>query len=206
MRRRLVLPCREAAGEGDHAIGRPEGRPSPDGLWHGGGGTPWTRPQPVNHEVFSMARNLITDVEGVLVGSAHDERLATGVTVVVFEEPAVASIAMNGGAPALRDTALLEPEMTVERVDGFVLSGGSAFGLDAAGGGVTFLAEIGRGFEHRGARVPIVPGASLFDLLNGGDKSWGRKPPYWDMGFQAASIAAVDFSLGSAGAGFGATT
>ena len=87
-----------------------------------------------------MARNLITDVEGVLVGSADDERLASGVTVVLFEEPAVASIAMNGGAPALRDTALLEPEMTIERVDGFVLSGGSAFGLDAAGGVMTYLA------------------------------------------------------------------
>src|SRR6202789_2680757 len=98
-----------------------------------------------------MARNLITDVEGVLVGSAHDERLATGVTVVLFEEPAVASIAMNGGAPALRDTALLEPEMTVERVDAFVLSGGSAFGLDAAGGGMTHRAGVGRGVQHPGS-------------------------------------------------------
>jgi D-aminopeptidase len=71
---------------------------------------------------------------------------------------------------------------------------------------MTYLAEIGRGFEHRGARVPIVPGASLFDLLNGGDKSWGRKPPYWDMGLKAASTAALDFALGTAGAGFGATT
>jgi D-aminopeptidase len=153
-----------------------------------------------------MARNLITDVGGVLVGSADDSRLASGVTVVLFEEPAIASIAMNGGAPALRDTALLEPEMTIERVDGFVLSGGSAFGLDAAGGVMTYLAEIGRGFEHRGARVPIVPGASLFDLLNGGDKGWGRKPPYWDLGLKAASSAAVLFALGSAGAGYGATT
>ena len=110
--------------------------------------------------------------------------------MVLFDEPAVASIAINGGAPALRDTALLEPEMTIERVDGFVLSGGSAFGLDAAGGAMAYLAEIGRGFEHRGARVPIVPGASLFDLLNGGDKSWGRKPPYWDLGLKAASAAA----------------
>ncbi len=126
--------------------------------------------------------------------------------MVLFEEPAVASIAINGGAPALRDTALLEPEMTVERVDAFVLSGGSAFGLDAAGGAMIHLLEIGRGFEHRGARVPIVPGASLFDLLNGGDKSWGRKPPYWDMGLKAASVADVDFALGTAGAGFGATT
>ena len=153
-----------------------------------------------------MAANLITDIDGVRVGSADDARLASGVTVVLFDEPAVASIAINGGAPALRDTALLEPEMTVERVDAFVLSGGSAFGLDSAGGAMAYLAEIGRGFEHRGARVPIVPGASLFDLLNGGDKAWGRKPPYWDLGFKAASTAAVSFALGAAGAGYGATT
>jgi D-aminopeptidase len=153
-----------------------------------------------------MAANLITDVAGLRVGSADDERLASGVTVILFDEPATASIAINGGAPALRDTALLEPEMTVERVDGFVLSGGSAFGLDAAGGAMAHLAEMGRGYEHRGARVPIVPGASLFDLLNGGDKDWGRKPPYWDLGLKAASTAAVGFALGTAGAGFGATT
>ncbi|HEY1454015.1 MAG TPA: P1 family peptidase [Roseiarcus sp.] len=153
-----------------------------------------------------MAANLITDIDGVRVGSADDVRLASGVTMVLFDEPATASIAINGGAPALRDTALLEPEMTIERVDGFVLSGGSAFGLDAAGGAMTYLAEIGRGFEHRGARVPIVPGASLFDLLNGGDKEWGRKPPYWDLGLKAASTAAVLFALGTAGAGYGATT
>jgi D-aminopeptidase len=153
-----------------------------------------------------MAANLITDVDGVRVGSADDAQLASGVTVVLFDEPAVASIAINGGAPALRDTALLEPEMTVERVDGFVLSGGSAFGLDAAGGAMAYLAEIGRGYEHRGARVPIVPGGSLFDLLNGGDKAWGRKPPYWDLGLKAASNVAVGFVLGTAGAGYGATT
>jgi D-aminopeptidase len=153
-----------------------------------------------------MAANLITDVGGVRVGSADDARLASGVTMILFDEPAVASIAINGGAPALRDTALLEPEMTIERVDGFVLSGGSAFGLDAAGGAMAYLAEIGRGYEHRGARVPIVPGASLFDLLNGGDKDWGRKPPYWDLGLKAASTAAQLFALGTAGAGYGATT
>src|SRR5277367_4262913 len=130
-----------------------------------------------------MAANLITDVDGVRVGSADDARLASGVTMILFDEPAVASIAIHGGAPAVRDTALLEPEMTVERVDGFVLSGGSAFGLDAAGGVMACLAEAGRGFETRGVRVPIVPGASLFDLVNGGDKAWGRQPPYWEMGF-----------------------
>ena len=153
-----------------------------------------------------MTANLITDVAGVRVGSAHDARLASGVTAVIFDEPATASIAINGGSPAVRDTALLEPEMTVEQVDGFVLSGGSAFGLDAAGGVLAYLAEIGRGFLARGVRVPIVPGASLFDLVNGGDKAWGRKPPYWDFGFQAAEAAGAVFALGTAGAGYGANS
>jgi D-aminopeptidase len=151
-----------------------------------------------------MTANLITDVAGVTVGSVHDAALASGVTAVIFDEPAVASIAIHGGAPAVRDTALLEPEMTVERVDGFVLSGGSAFGLDASGGAMAFLAEKGRGFLARGTRVPIVPGASLFDLVNGGDKAWGRPPPYWDMGYRAAAAASRQFGLGTEGAGFGA--
>ena len=79
-------------------------------------------------------RNLITDVAGILAGNADDTRVATGTSVVLFEEPAVASVAILGGAPGSRDTALLEPEMTVERVDAIVLSGGSAYGLEAAGG------------------------------------------------------------------------
>ena len=153
-----------------------------------------------------MTSNLITDVAGVRVGSADDLRLASGVTAVIFDEAAVASIAINGGSPALRDTALLEPEMTVERVDGFVLSGGSAFGLDAAGGAMAHLAGAGRGFPVRSVRVPIVPGASLFDLDNGGDKTWGRQPPYWDLGLRAAATASEGFALGTAGAGYGATT
>ena len=96
--------------------------------------------------------------------------------------------------------------MTVEQVDAFVLSGGSAFGLDAAGGVMAYLAGIGRGFLSRGVRVPIVPGASLFDLVNGGDKAWGVRPPYWDMGFRAAEGAGAVFALGTAGAGYGANT
>ena len=151
-----------------------------------------------------MTANLITDVAGVRVGSAQDERIASGVTAVVFDAPAVASVALAGGAPAVRDTALLEPEMTVEQVDAFVLSGGSAFGLDAGGGVMAYLAEIGRGFVARGVRVPIVPGASLFDLVNGGDKAWGARPPYWEMGYRAAEAAGAAFALGTAGAGYGA--
>jgi D-aminopeptidase len=150
--------------------------------------------------------NLITDLPGLRVGAAQDERIASGVSVLVFDEPAIASIAIHGGAPALRDGALLEPEMTVEKIDALVLSGGSAFGLDATGGVMAQLAERGRGFPVGAARVPIAPGASLFDLLNGGDKNWGRRPPYWELGFAAAAAASSDFALGSAGAGYGATT
>ena len=153
-----------------------------------------------------MDLNLITDVAGVRVGSAHDARLASGVTAVVFDAPAVASIAVHGGAPAARDTELLAPHMTVERVDAFVLSGGSAFGLDAAGGAMAELASVGRGYPVRTARVPIVPAAALFDLTNGGDKAWGRTPPYWELGYRAAEAAAARFELGTAGVGFGATT
>jgi D-aminopeptidase len=152
------------------------------------------------------ARNLITDVVGVLVGHAHDARLASGVTAIIFEEPAVASVDIRGGAPGTRETDLLEPHRSVERIDAVVLSGGSAFGLDAGAGVQAYLREQGRGFAIGEARVPIVCGAVLFDLLNGGDKNWGRFPPYRDLGYAAASAAGVTFVLGTAGAGFGATT
>ena len=94
-------------------------------------------------------KNQITDVMGLKVGNAQDERAATGVTALVFDEPAIASIAILGGAPGTRDTALLEPEMTVERVDAILLSGGSAFGLDAAGGAMAALKDMGRGFSQK---------------------------------------------------------
>lgn len=151
-------------------------------------------------------RNLITDVPGLRVGNAQDDRLASGVTVVVFDRPAAASIAIHGGAPGVRDTALLEPEMTVAAVDALVLAGGSAFGLDACGGAMAALREQGRGFAVRDVLVPIAPGAVLFDLCNGGDKAWGRRPPYWDLGFAATLAADATFALGTAGAGYGATT
>jgi D-aminopeptidase len=151
-------------------------------------------------------KNLITDVPGLSVGNAADARLASGVTAVLFDRPAVASIAILGGAPGVRDGALLEPEMTVDRVDALVLSGGSAFGLDAMGGVQSLLRQQGRGFPIGDVIVPIVPGAICFDLLNGGDKDWGERPPYWDLGRMAALAAAAEFELGTAGAGFGATT
>src|ERR1700729_3449040 len=151
-------------------------------------------------------RNLITDVPGGKVGHATDPRLASGSTAIIFEELAVASIDLRGGGPGTRETALLDPAQTVEGIDAITLSGGSAFGLDAASGTQAWLKEQGRGFAVRSARVPIVPAAILFDLLNGGDKNWGRFPPYRDLGYAAAAAAAADFALGSVGAGTGATT
>jgi len=126
--------------------------------------------------------------------------------VVVFDRPVTASVDIRGGGPGTRETALLDPAQTVEGIDAIVLSGGSAFGLDAASGAQAWLKEQGRGFAVRTARVPIVPAAVLFDLLSGGDKEWGRFPPYRELGYAAAAAAAPDFALGSVGAGTGATT
>ena len=119
--------------------------------------------------------NLLTDIPGVAVGHATDLALGSGVTAIVFAEAAVASVSVLGGAPGSRDTTMLEPEMTVERVDAIVLSGGSVFGLDAAGGALGRLREQGRGTPIGPMFIPIVPQAILFDLLNGGNKDLG--PP-----------------------------
>ncbi len=151
-------------------------------------------------------RNLITDVSGLKVGHADDARLASGATAIIFDEPAVAAVDVRGGAPGTRDTELLDPAMTIERIDAIALSGGSAFGLDTAGGVQAWLREQGRGFAVGPVRVPIVPGAILFDLNNGGDKAWGRFAPYRELGYAAAGAAISDFAIGSIGAGLGATT
>jgi D-aminopeptidase len=154
-----------------------------------------------------LLRNLITDVPGLKVGHAEDLRLGSGATAIVFDRPAVGSIDVRGGGPGTRETALLDPAQTVEGVDAITLSGGSAFGLDAASGVQAWLKEQGRGFAVRDARVPIVPAAILFDLLNGGDKNWGRYPPYRELGYAAAASATgSEFALGSVGAGTGAMT
>ena len=156
-------------------------------------------------------RNSITDVPGVLVGQAEDQAGVTGTTVVLAETPAVASVDVRGGAPGSRETELLAPGSLVERIDAVVLSGGSAFGLDAASGVMDWLAEAGRGFtvgsplRSPTIRVPIVPAAILFDLGFPGRQPWTGEPPYRALGRQAAATAAIDFVLGNAGAGLGAT-
>ena len=151
------------------------------------------------------ARNLITDVAGLLVGNAEDARIRTGVTVLAGARPFVAAVQVMGGAPGTRETDLLAPDKLVQAVDALVLAGGSAFGLDAASGVADALRSLGRGFAVGDQRVPIVPGAILFDLQNGGDKDWAENP-YKALGRQALAAAGADFALGSAGAGFGATT
>jgi L-aminopeptidase/D-esterase-like protein len=146
-------------------------------------------------------------VQGLQVGHAHDRDLASGVTAVLVARPNVAAVSTRGGAPGQRDTAPLEPEMTVEGVDAVVLSGGSAFGLDAAGGVMAALRERGVGLVVGSAVVPIVAQAVVFDLLNGGDKGWGREAPYLALGRASAEAAVPDvFPLGTAGGGYGATT
>jgi L-aminopeptidase/D-esterase-like protein len=149
-------------------------------------------------------RNLISDVAGVRVGHAEDARLRSGTTVVLADAPMTAAVDVRGGGPGTRETDALDPACLVEAVDAVVLSGGSAFGLDAAGGVMAWLAARGRGFKVGAAVVPIVPSAILFDLSNGGDKAWGDTPPYRALGARAAEAAAADFALGNAGAGLGA--
>ena len=155
---------------------------------------------------MTQARNLITDVPGLRIGNAHNAALGSGVTVALFDEPAVVSCEAMGGAPATRETDLLQPGKMVPGIHGVVLSGGSAYGLDAAGGVQAYLREQGIGFAVREALVPLVSQASSFDLINGGNKDWGRYPPYRDLGYEAASRAGLSFDLGTAGGGFGATT
>jgi L-aminopeptidase/D-esterase-like protein len=151
-------------------------------------------------------RNLITDVAGLRVGQAEDIAARTGVTVLLCDEPAAAAADVRGGAPGTRDVEALDPVSLVEGVDAIVLSGGSAFGLDAPSGVQAWLRAQGRGFQIApGApRVPIVSGAILFDLANGGNKEWGEMPPYSALGKAAAQHAAEGFALGNAGAGLGA--
>lgn len=148
-------------------------------------------------------RNLITDVDGILVGNAEDQGVRSGVSVVLCEEPSMASVDVRGGAPGTRDTDLLDPSCRVDRVDAICLSGGSAFGLSAADGVMRWLRERGRGVAIADVIVPIVPTAILFDLLNGGAKAWDW-PPYRELAYEATDMASRDFRLGNTGAGLGA--
>ncbi len=150
-------------------------------------------------------RNLITDVAGLRVGNAGDDRIKTGVTVLTADAPFTAAVHVMGGAPGTRETDALAPDRLVQQVDALVLSGGSALGLSAAGGVADALRAAGRGYDVGGQRVPIVPSAIIFDLLNGGDKDWAENP-YPALGRAALAAAGESFALGTTGAGIGATT
>lgn len=149
-------------------------------------------------------RNLITDVEGILVGQAEDHRIRTGTTVILPEPRCAAAAEIRGGAPGTLNIQSLDAASIANTVDAIVLSGGSMYGLDAAGGVVAALGARGRGVAFGGTTVPVVPGAILFDLMNGGEKGWGETPPYAALGRAALAAAGPDFALGNAGAGLGA--
>jgi L-aminopeptidase/D-esterase-like protein len=150
------------------------------------------------------ARNALTDVAGILVGQAEDLAIRTGVTVVLAEPAAIGAVDVRGGAPGTIETDALAPGGLAQTVDAIVLAGGSAFGLDAAAAVKSLLARRGRGFRVGPATVPIVPGAILFDLLNGGDKNWGDASPYGELGRAALLAAGLEVRQGNAGAGTGA--
>ena len=153
-------------------------------------------------------RNLITDVAGLRVGQAEDAGVRTGVTVIIADQRAVCACDVRGGGPGTRETDALRPDTLVDAVDAVVLSGGSVYGL-AAGDGVTAVLGARQiGFRLSAAASappsPIVPAAILYDLGNGGAKDWGEDPPYRDLGKAALAAASETFTLGTAGAGYGA--
>ena len=155
-------------------------------------------------------RNLITDVAGLQVGHSDDTEVQTGVTVIVPDKAAVAACDVRGGGPATRETDALAPENLVQEVDGIVFSGGSVYGMAAADGIAAWMGARDRGFSMGAASgvppSPILPTACLYDLANGGNKSWAEEPPYRSLGVKALEAASADFALGTAGAGYGANS
>ncbi len=148
-----------------------------------------------------IRHNAITDVPGIKVGHAQDEEALTGCTVILCEAGAVGGVDQRGGAPGTRETDLLRPMHLVDKVHAVVLTGGSAFGLDAASGVVRYLEEQGVGFDAGVARVPIVPAAVLFDL----DVGRADVRPDAAMGYQAClNASAGPPAEGNVGAGTGA--
>ena len=149
-----------------------------------------------------MLKNSITDVPGIEVGQAQDLEALTGVSVVLCRKGAVGGVDQRGGAPGTRETDLLNPINLVEKVHAVMLAGGSAFGLDAAGGVMKYLEEQNVGFDVGVARVPIVPAAILFDLALGS----ASVRPDLAMGYRAAAAASDAKPVeGNAGAGAGAS-
>ena len=156
-------------------------------------------------KIINGPSNSITDIDGFLVGNAHDDKLKSGATVLTRSTSFRASVSILGGAPGTKETDLLSPDKIVDNIDGIVLSGGSAFGLDASSGVMDCLKNQNRGFDTGSIKVPIVPSAILFDLKNGGFKNW-KINPYRDLGQNAFLNVSETVEIGSVGAGCGATT
>ena len=146
--------------------------------------------------------NLITDVPGLTVGNATDERSRSGVTTVLCDRHTTAGVDVRGGAPGVRETDTLAPDSLVGAVHAVVLSGGSVFGLAAADGVTMELSDrdVGLRIADGPRALPIVPAAVLHDLTNGGDKHWGE-PPYRVLGRNSVGVATREFALGAVGAG-----
>lgn len=149
-----------------------------------------------------MFPGYITDVEGIIVGHAHSEDALTGCTAVICPEGATGGVDVRGSAPGTRETDLFKAEKLVDKVHAVVLSGGSAFGLEAASGVMDHLEELGIGFDVGLTRVPIVASAVIFDLAIGDYKV----RPDWQMGYKASLSASKDENRqGNVGCGMGAT-
>jgi L-aminopeptidase/D-esterase-like protein len=160
------------------------------------------RPARRGSSLKPLAPGVLTDVAGLLVGHAAAPGRPTGCTVVLCVEGGVCGVAVRGPAPGTRETDLLRPENSVQQVHGLLLTGGSAFGLDAAGGVMRWLDERGHGLKVGPARVPIVPAAVLFDLWQGDP----RIRPTADTGYAACQAATEsNTDQGLVGAGLGAT-
>ena len=155
------------------------------------------------------SKNLITDVSGVQVGHAEDYKIGTGVTVITGDNPFSAAVDVRGGGPGTRETDMLSLENSIGRADAIVLSGGSAYGLDASSEIQDLLRDDGKGYQLGKAIIPLVPSAVIFDLNindNPHVNKLGHRSPWRNLANQAYKSCSNNFLLGSYGAGCGATT
>ncbi|MGI9440453.1 MAG: P1 family peptidase [Parvibaculales bacterium] len=156
-------------------------------------------------QIITGKRNDISDIAGLNIGAAHDEKVRTGVTLIVPHHAAVAACAVSGGGTGTRETDALKPENLVSHADAIVLAGGSVFGLEAASALTNIMAAQGRGFPTGAALPsPIIPAAILFDMANGGNKDWADAPPYGGLARAAYAARNTDVQQGNFGAGYGA--
>ena len=155
------------------------------------------------------SKNLITDVSGVQVGHAEDYKIGTGVTVITGDNPFSAAVDVRGGGPGTRETDMLSLENSIGRADAIVLSGGSAYGLDASSEIQDLLRDDRKGYQLGKAIIPLVPSAVIFDLNindNPHVNKLGHRSPWRNLANQAYKSCSNNFLLGSYGAGCGATT